>query len=153
MWKFIPTMAIFNKKIEIESRKQFELIDITDHVNEAISQSKIANGMVLVYNPHTTASVRLNHKEPLLEQDIMKMLYRLVPLEENYSHDLFEMRDQVDSNERSNGHAHVAAFLLGSSEIVPIENSQLMKGEKQSLFFVECDGPRPRDFFITIYGE
>ncbi len=146
-------MAIFHKKIEIESRKQFELIDITDHVNAAISQSKIASGMVLVFNPHTTASVRLNHKEPLLEQDIMKMMYRLVPLEENYSHDVFEMRDQVDTNERSNGHAHVAAFLLGSSESMPILNGQIVKGEKQSLFFVECDGPRSRDFTITIYGE
>ena len=148
-----PPMAIFNQKIEIESRKQFELIDITGHVDAAILQSKIASGMVLVYNPHTTASIRLNHKEPMLEQDIMKMLYRLVPLEENYSHDLFEMREQVDTNERSNGHAHVAAFLLGSSEIVPIQNSQLIKGDKQSLFFVECDGPRARDFTITIYGE
>ena len=146
-------MAILNQKIEIESRKQFELIDITDHVNTAISDSKITNGMVLIFNPHTTASVRLNHKEPLLTQDIMKMLYRLVPLEENYSHDLFEMREQVDSNERSNGHAHVAAFLLGSSEVMPIEKGKLIKGEKQSLFFVECDGPRPRDFSITIYGE
>lgn len=153
MWNFVPAMAIFNQKIGIESRKQFELIDITDHVNAAISQSKIAAGMVLVYNPHTTASIRLNHKEPMLEQDIMKMLYRLVPLEENYSHDVFEMREQVDSNERSNGHAHVAAFLLGSSETIPVENGQLIKGTKQSLFFVECDGPRPRDFNITIYGE
>lgn len=146
-------MAIFQQKVEIESRKQFELIDITDHVHAAISQSKIAQGMVLVYSPHTTASIRLTHKEPMLGQDIMKMMYRLVPLEENYSHDVFEMRDQVEVNERSNGHAHVAAFLLGSSETVPLQEGKLSVGEKQSLFFVECDGPRPRDFTITVYGE
>ncbi|HMQ01861.1 MAG TPA: secondary thiamine-phosphate synthase enzyme YjbQ [Candidatus Doudnabacteria bacterium] len=146
-------MAIFSKIIEVTSHKQFELIDITSPVNEAVSESGCKNGLAVVYSPHTTASIRLTHNEPMLGQDIMKMLYRLVPLDDNYGHDLFEMREEVDVNERSNGHAHVKAFLLGSSETVPVADGRLQLGKKQSLFFVELDGGRMRDYQVIIYGE
>ena len=146
-------MAIFTKIIEVTSKKQFELIDITGQVAQAVTDSGVTSGFAVVYNPHTTASVRLTHKEPMLEQDIMKMLYRLVPLEDSYSHDVFEMRTELEVNERSNGHAHVKSFLLGSSETVPIAESKLALGAKQTLMFVECDGGRQRDFRVVIYGE
>jgi secondary thiamine-phosphate synthase enzyme len=143
----------YKKKIELSSSRQFELIDVTDHVAETVKESGIRDGFVLAYSPHTTAAIRINHNEPLLVQDIMKMLYRLVPLETSYSHDLFEMRQNIAVNERSNGHAHVKAFLLGSSETIPLTAGLLDLGEKQSIFFVECDGARPRDFIVSIIGE
>ncbi len=146
-------MAIFSKVIEVTSKKQFELIDITGPVGQAVSDSGVTNGLALIYNPHTTASVRLTHNEPMLAQDIMKMLYRLVPLEDNYGHDLFETRTELEVNERSNGHAHVKSFLLGSSETVPVSSGQLALGAKQTLMFVEFDGGRKRDFRVVIYGE
>jgi secondary thiamine-phosphate synthase enzyme len=146
-------MSTFFKTIEVTSKKQFELIDVTSFVAEAVATSGQQNGLAVIYNPHTTASVRLTHNEPMLMQDIMKMLYRTVPLEESYGHDLFETRTEVEVNERSNGHSHVKSFLLGSSETVPIQNGKLLLGKKQSIFFVECDGGRKRDFNIVIYGE
>ncbi|MBI5530373.1 MAG: YjbQ family protein [Candidatus Doudnabacteria bacterium] len=144
---------MFSKKILIETKKQFEIVDITTHIKTALLESKIKDGMVLVYCPHTTASVRLNHNEPLLIQDIMKMLYRLVPVDTSYGHDLFEVRQSVAPNERSNGHAHVKAFLLGSSETLPVSKSELAIGQKQSVFFVEMDGGRSREVHLKIWGE
>ena len=141
------------KKIPLETKKQFEVIDITSHVKAAVAEAKIKSGLAVIFCPHTTASVRLNHNEPLLMQDILKSLYRLVPIDISYSHDLFEVRQNVAPNERSNGHAHVKAFLLGSSETLIIENSQLLLGGKQSLFFVEFDGGRSREVFVKIMGE
>ena len=141
------------KKIQLETKKQFEIVDITSHVKGAVLESKIKNGIALVYCPHTTAGVRLNHNEPLLIQDIMKMLYRLVPVDISYSHDLFEVRQNVAPNERSNGNAHVKAFLLGSSETLPINEGALALGGKQSVFFVEFDGGRAREAHIKIIGE
>src|SRR5262245_47283003 len=109
------------KKIQLETTKQFEIVDITSHVQKIIADSGVKQGLAVVFSPHTTAGIRLNHNEPLLMQDIMKMFYRLAPLDISYSHDLFEVRQNVMPNERSNGHAHVKAFLLGSSESLPIE--------------------------------
>ncbi len=146
-------MQNYLKKIQLETKKQFEIIDITAYAKQAVAESKVKSGLAVVVCPHTTASVRLNHNEPLLMQDIMKALYRLVPIDNSYSHDLFEVRQNVAPNERSNGHAHVKAFLMGSSESLIIENSQLMLGGKQSLFFVELDGGRSREVFVKVLGE
>jgi secondary thiamine-phosphate synthase enzyme len=143
----------FLQKNPLVTKKQFELLDITAAVKSAVSASGVQSGAVVVYNPHTTAAIRVNHNEPLLAQDIMKMLYRLVPLDVSYSHDLFEVREQVAVNERSNGHAHVKAFLLGSSESFIVEQGQLLLGERQSIFFVELDGGRNRNYYVRITGE
>jgi secondary thiamine-phosphate synthase enzyme len=146
-------MPTHYKKLFLETKKQFEIVDITSHVRSTVMESKIKNGIALIFCPHTTAAVRINHNEPLLLQDIMKTLYKLVPIDVSYGHDLFEVRQNVSPNERSNGHAHVKAFLLGSSESLPIVKSELAIGSKQSVLFVEMDGGRSREISIQIVGE
>ena len=146
-------MKIHSQTISLETKKQFELVDVTSYIQNAVTDAGIKEGMVTVFCPHTTASVRLNHNEPLLIQDIMKTLYRLVPLDISYSHDLFEVRQNVAPNERSNGHAHVKAFLLGSSESLIVEKGRIVTGPMQSLFFVELDGGRERELKVKVIGE
>ena len=141
------------KKILLETKKQFEVLDITSHAQKIVVESGVKNGLCVIYCPHTTSAVRINHNEPLLLQDVMKILYHLVPIDQSYGHDLFEVRQNVAPNERSNGHAHVKAFLLGSSETLAIEKSELMLGSKQSIFFVEFDGGRSREVWVKIIGE
>jgi len=83
----------------------------------------------------------------------MKALYRLIPIDISYGHDLFEVRQNVAPNERSNGHAHVKAFLLGSSESLIVEQNSPVLGSRQSLFFLELDGGRQREVYIKVIGE
>lgn len=146
-------MKSFLKKIRIETKKQFEIVDITEQIKQAAGESLVKSGLGVIFSPHTTAGIRLNHNESLLMQDLMKALYRLIPLDISYSHDLFEVRQNVAPNERSNGHAHIKAFLLGSSENVIIENQAVMLGKMQSIFFIELDGGRQREVFVKIIGE
>ncbi len=146
-------MKTFFKKISLESKKQFEILDVTEQVRHAVSESMVKSGIAVVYSPHTTAAIRLNHNEPLLIQDLMKTMYRLVPIDISYSHDLFEVRQQVAPNERSNGHAHIKTFLMGSSQEVIIEQGNMLLGGKQSLFFLEFDGGRNREIWVKIIGE
>jgi secondary thiamine-phosphate synthase enzyme len=146
-------MKSFLKKLQLETKKQFELVDITQNIRAAVLESGIHNGLSVVFTPHTTASIRLNQNEPLLLQDIMKTLYRLVPLDISYSHDLFEVRQNIAANERSNGHAHVKAFLFGSSENLIVEKGALLIAPKQSVFFVELDGGRSREVYVKVLGE
>ena len=143
----------YTEEIKLETKTQFEIIDITPAVSGAVEKSGIKSGLASVFSPHTTAAIRINHNEPLLKQDLMKMLYRLVPVDANYSHDLFEIRSQVKPDERSNGHAHVKAFLLGDSETVPVTDGKISLGERQSIFFVELDGGRQRRAIVKIIGE
>ncbi len=146
-------MAVKIQKLKLKSQKQFEVIDISSQVADAVRAAKIGAGTVTVFCPHTTASVRLNHNEPLLMQDVMNILYEIAPVDKNYSHDLFEIRSKTEVAKRSNGHAHVKAFLMGSSETIPVEKGKMSLGGKQSIFFVELDGGRDREIVIVVSGE
>jgi len=145
-------MKIRQKKIEIKSTTQIEFIDITAKIEEAIAEVGIREGQVLVYSPHTTASIVVNHNEPMLIQDFMRVLYRLVPVSDRYSHDLFELNRANTSDGRSNGHSHCKAMLLGASQTLPIEKGHIILTEKQSIFFVEMDGARKRKVVVQIIG-
>lgn len=146
-------MMTHTEEIKLETKTQFELVDITAEVAGVLKESKVKEGMVLVFAPHTTAAIRVNHNEALLKQDIMKLLYRLAPLDQNYAHDFFEVRTEARPDERSNGHAHVKAFLLGESETVPVERGRMILGSRQSIFFVELDGGRKRRVIIQVFGD
>lgn len=66
-------------EIKLKSKKQFELINITEKLIAYIGASKVKSGIAIIFNPHTTAAIRMTHDEPLLMQDIMKAMYRMVP--------------------------------------------------------------------------
>ncbi|OGE86032.1 MAG: hypothetical protein A3J48_03300 [Candidatus Doudnabacteria bacterium RIFCSPHIGHO2_02_FULL_46_11] len=146
-------MAVVHKEIHLNTNKQFQLYPITKQVEQILFDSGINSGICNIFVPHSTAAVRLNDNEPLLHQDVMKIIYRLVPVDIAYGHDNFENRTNINPNERSNGHAHVKAFLAGSSETVPVVNGHLQLGQHQNIFFVEFDGSRSRQVNVTIIGE
>ncbi|OGI27095.1 MAG: hypothetical protein A2359_02335 [Candidatus Moranbacteria bacterium RIFOXYB1_FULL_43_19] len=146
-------MKIHKKTIEQESRSQIEFIDITHEVDEAVKESKIQNGQVLVFSGHTTAGITINENESLLLQDFQRLLYRLVPIDERYSHDLFELKRTTRSDGRSNGHSHCKNLLIGVSETVPVENGKMLLGSLQKIFLVEMDGGRKRKVIVQIIGE
>ena len=94
----------------------------------------------------------INHNEPMLMQDFMKVLYKLAPVDDQYSHDLFELRKASHSDGRSNGHSHCKSFLTGVSQTIPVERGKLTIGKNQSIFAVEFDGSRKRDVIVQIIG-
>ncbi|MFA6047542.1 MAG: secondary thiamine-phosphate synthase enzyme YjbQ [Parcubacteria group bacterium] len=145
-------MKIHRKKIEIKSTAQIEFLDITEKVNEVVADSGIREGQVTIYSPHTTASVMINHNETMLLQDFMRTLYKLVPISDRYSHDLFELNREKASDGRSNGHSHCKAILLSASENIPIEKGHMILSPTQSVFVVEMDGARTRDIVVQVMG-
>lgn len=145
-------MKIQKQRVQVKSTTQIEFIDITEKVEEVIEKSGIREGQVLIYSPHTTAAIVVNHNESMLIQDFMTILYRLVPVSDRYSHDLFELNRATSSDGRSNGHSHCKTMLLGVSETVPIEKGKMILTEKQSIFFVEMDGARTRDVIVQVLG-
>lgn len=150
--KKIKNMKIHREKIAFQSSTQIEFVDITDRIQEIVDRSGIREGQVLIYAPHTTMGVRINHSESMLLQDFMRILYRLVPVDDQYSHDLFELRRDSKADGRSNGHSHCKAMLIGTSETVPVEKGKLFLSSIQSVFAIEFDGARKRDVVIQVIG-
>lgn len=125
------------KEISVQSHDRFEMIDITAAVQKAVQEKKIESGIGVVYTPHTTAAVTINENaDPDVPRDILAALDRAVPLSAGYRH--------VEGNSA----AHVKSSLVGASEMVIVENSRLVLGTWQSIFFCEFDGPRTRKVMI-----
>ena len=145
-------IKIHKQKIDLESKTQIEFFDVTSKVQDIVEASGVREGTAVVFAPHTTMGIVINHNEPMLLQDFMRILYKLAPMDDRYSHDLFELRKTSHSDGRSNGHSHCKSFLVGVSQTIPIEKGKLLITEKQSIFAIEFDGARKRDIAVQIMG-
>ena len=132
---------ITQKSFNLNTNKNFEIIDITSKVNELID---VNQGIVSIYSRHSTSAIVVNENERGLLNDLEFMLDNLVSDKFSYEH------DRIDDNARS----HLKSFLLSSSECLPIRNNRLDLGTWQSVFFIELDGSRHnRTISLTIIGE
>jgi len=77
---------------------------------------------------------------------------RLIPPQANYLHNDIHLRD-CPPDEPENAHSHLAAMLLGSSEVIPVADGGLVLGQYQSIMLVELDGSRERTLAVQVYGE
>ena len=118
------------------------LILITDRVREAVRASKIKNGIVIVYCPHTTAGMTINENaDPDVKADLLLGLERAFPDRPEFLH------------AEGNSAAHLKASAVGASVTVLIENGELVLGTWQGIWFCEFDGPRNRRYFVKIIGD
>lgn len=128
--------------LDVETHERVEVMDITSQVKDAVDKSGIKNGIVSIFTRHSTSGVVINENESGLVDDFVDALNFLVP-NGNYKH------NRIDNNADS----HIKAFLIGSSENIPIEGGSMGLGTWQSIFFLELDGPRQRRVDVTVIGE
>jgi secondary thiamine-phosphate synthase enzyme len=130
-----------------------EFVDITDDVQGAIAESGVRLGQVTVYSTHTTAAIKVNENEPLLLQDMVRILQHVAPQHADYEHNDFSRRTvNMDEDECENGHAHCQHLFLSTSETIPVVDGRLTLGQWQRVFLVELDQPRERRVLVNIVG-
>ncbi len=130
------------KEYNIESRNRFDVVKITHLVEEAVKESKIANGLVLVFTPHATAAIAINEYEPRISDDYISWIKRVIPPGAGWKH------DEIDDN----AHAHIASLVIGQSKVLPLSGGRLVRGTWQEVLLLEFDGPRRRTLVIQVYG-
>ncbi len=147
-------MKTKNKTIEIKSKEQFDIIDLTDEIASFVRESEIKNGLVNIQSLHTTAVVFVQENEPLLLEDIKKSLERIAPQNIDYNHDDFGRRTvNMCDDECRNGHSHCKAVCLPTSVTLNLIDNKLQLGTWQRIMFIELDRARPRKIQIQILGE
>lgn len=115
------------------------MVDLTDRLQQAVTATGIAEGIVVVYNPHTTAALTVNEgADPDVRRDLLGALQRIVPTEYPYRH------------AEGNSPAHLMAALIGASVTIPVHQGRLRLGAWQRVFFCEFDGPRDRAVWWTL---
>ena len=123
--------------ISVKTHSRIDMVDITPLVQRELSNGVVADGVCVVYVPHTTAGITINEgADPAVCQDIVKKLSELVPPNAGYRH----MEGNADS--------HIKASIMGSSVTVLVESGRLVLGTWQKIFFCEFDGPRSRRVYI-----
>ena len=126
------------REMPVETRAHTQFVNIDRLVQQAVGEAGVAEGLVHVHVPHTTAGITINENaDPDVVADMAAILERLVPWKGGYAH------------AEGNSAAHVKASLMGFSVTVPVQEGRLALGTWQSVYFCEFDGPRRRKVWIT----
>ena len=125
--------------LTVKTRSRTEFVDITSEVKRVLTASDISDGLCMVYVPHTTAAVTINESaDPSVQSDMLSVLNTMVPWDAGYRH------------MEGNSAAHIKTTLVGTSELVAVEDHRLVLGTWQGIFFCEFDGPRTRKVHVKV---
>lgn len=125
------------EKINIKTSKRVELVDITSQLQDAVRESKVRDGVCLVFCPHTTAGLTINENaDPSVRYDIINALNKFVPKDAGYTHT------------EGNADSHIKSSIFGAVLNIFVEDNQLCLGQWQGVYLCEGDGPRSREVWI-----
>ncbi len=119
--------------------------NITSEVVQAVYESGVKEGIVLVNAMNITASVFINDDESGLHSDFEKWLEGLAPEKpySQYAHNGYE----------DNADAHLKRTIMGREVVVAITDGKLDFGTWEQIFYGEFDGKRSKRVLIKIIGE
>jgi secondary thiamine-phosphate synthase enzyme len=125
------------KTLAVPTRKREEFVELTSIVQNYVNEQSLVSGIVLLYVPHTTAGCTINENaDPDVVRDMLSELARFVPYQSDYRHG------------EGNSDAHIKASLMGSSQLIIVQNGKLVLGRWQGIYFCEFDGPRQRSIHL-----
>ena len=138
-------MKTYRKELTFRVPTRRGIINITSQVQDAIDQSGIREGLVLINPMHITASVFINDHESGLHSDYERWLEKLAPEKpySQYAHNGYE----------DNADAHLKRTIMGRESVCAVTNGQLDFGTSEQIFYFEFDGKRNKRVLVKIIGE
>jgi secondary thiamine-phosphate synthase enzyme len=139
-------MKVHTSTIQIKTRGESDIIDITGKVQEKVYTAQVTNGSLLLFISGSTAALTTIEAESGVVNDLRKAIERIAPETIPYEHD----RRWGDGN----GYAHVRSALIGPSLTIPIVSKNMLLGTWQQIVLLDFDNrPRNREVVIQIMGE
>ena len=139
-------MTVISKQLNIHTKGEGDIVDITEDVSNAVIKTKLKSGIVTVFVRGSTGALTTIEYEPGLLRDLPDMLERIAPRNLPYEHEV-RWHD-------GNGHSHVRASLIGPSITIPFLSGRLTLGTWQQIIFLELDvRSRSRHLVVQILGE
>ncbi|MBI5301111.1 MAG: YjbQ family protein [Chloroflexi bacterium] len=137
---------IITRELHVKSRGDFDVLDITEQVARAVTESKMVAGIVTIFCPGSTGGLTTIEFEDGVVHDLHQVLDEITPPNRAYRHHLRWHDD--------NGHSHIRAALIGPSLTVPIVGGELTLGTWQQIVFCDFDtSPRARKLVVQVMGE
>lgn len=150
----VGSLKVRHYSIALETRERLHFVDFTERLATVVRDSGVLNGFVNVQTRHTTTAVMVNENEPLLQEDMRRILERLAPQQRAYRHDDFSIRTvNLCLDEDKNGHSHCKAMFLRTSETLNVAQGELQLGQWQRVFLIELDRGKKRTVSVVVLGE
>jgi secondary thiamine-phosphate synthase enzyme len=135
--------VVHTAELRFSTEGDGDVVDLTEGVMSVVRSSGVADGVVSVFVPGSTAAVTAMEYEPGGVHDLRATLDRLVPREGEYEHNRL--------NHDTNSHAHIRAAIVGPSETIPLREGALGTGTWQQVVMVDFDDrPRQRTVVVQI---
>ncbi|GAB6282966.1 MAG: secondary thiamine-phosphate synthase enzyme YjbQ [Ignavibacterium sp.] len=139
-------MEIITTSINIKTKGNNDIINITDDVQSVIDKNDFVEGNALIFVAGSTAGVTTIEYEPGLRKDYPDFFEKIIPENIRYHHD--------DTWHDGNGYAHIRASLQGASLIVPFKDRKLLTGTWQQIIIIDFDNrPRSRNIIVQLNGN
>ena len=127
------------RKFTIHTNEKQSFTNLDLYLEEALAESNVQDGIMLIFCPHTTAAITINENaDPDVKTDLKLGLDETFPNKQEYIH------------MEGNSDGHMKSSVIGASETLIISDGQPILGTWQSVYFCEFDGPRERHFYVKI---
>jgi len=136
-------MPIVHGHLELQTTADTDVVDLTPDVSDFVAGTGVADGILVIFVPGSTAGVTTIELESGAVADLKRAVERLAPRDEHYEHNL-RWGD-------GNGYSHIRAALLGPSLAVPVHEGQLELGTWQQIVLCDFDNrPRRRRLLLKL---
>jgi secondary thiamine-phosphate synthase enzyme len=139
--KVIQTLSI-----DLQTRGNADIIDITEGVTQAVRDAGLGSGIVTVFCPSSTSALTTIEYESGCLTGLRRLFDEILPANQEYA-----------QNARwgdGNGHSHARAALLGPSLTIPFIEGRLTLGTWQQIVYADFDNrPRKRSLVVQVIGE
>jgi len=133
---------VYLSEFTVQTNARTDWLNITSHVQKAVSASGINEGICVVFIPHTTAGVTINENA---DSD--------VPRDVNLSLNIISPDRKEFRHSEGNSAAHTKSSMIGVSLTIIVTGGRLLLGTWQGIWFTEFDGSRKRKVHVRVMGE
>src|SRR6266850_1862610 len=117
--------------ITVSTGRDKQVLDITERVQQVVSESGVKSGLCNVFVTHTTAGLTTGESTEGTDEDLMEVLERIIPnIKFRHHHNPSHAPD------------HMISSIVGAGVTIPIGSGKLQLGTWQRVLLVECNGPR-----------
>lgn len=140
-------MPVISHQFSLRMQGDTHIENITQRVQQALTDTNLQDGIVTVFIQHTTASVLIIEDEPGLRADSKTIWDRLIPADPSWRHNTYNPGED-------NGHSHLRGQLQGQSLTIPFAQQTLTLGTWQQIVIMDFDTrSRTRHLVLQIIGE
>jgi len=140
-------MSVITHYMQISMKGDSHIENLTQRVQQTISDSGLQGGILTLFVKHTTASVMIIEDEPGIRSDTRTFWNQAIPANPQWEHN-------TRNPGEDNGHSHLRGQLQGPSLTIPFEKGVMTLGTWQQLVLIDFDTrSRTRELVVQLMGE